>query len=178
MISVTRVQHAVERAESGTDRSLVIGKRIPRQTDSRIDVVQRWIDACRLQDGHKLPVWRIQKIVLLVPHGFDDARRLVPDAPIERQLPRELPLVVDVHGVDPVAVIFGRVGAGILRIRYLTVERRRTALHETGQVRECPLWSNLEGSPCVLYQLRRLPAELQAMSAGGPDDVISKCDLV
>jgi hypothetical protein len=121
MIGVARVQHAVKQTEAGTNRGLMIGERVPCQTNSRINVVQRWVHGCGLLHGDPLAIRRIDQVVLFMLHRFDDAGRLITQANVQREFLCQLPLIVHIHRVDPVTIVLRRIGARVLRIRYLPV---------------------------------------------------------
>ena len=74
MIRVAGIEHTVKHAKPGADGCLMIGERIPSQTDAWIKVSKRGIHRRGLSDGHPVAERRIQKIKLLVSNRFDDAR--------------------------------------------------------------------------------------------------------
>src|SRR5207249_6266241 len=75
VIRVSRIQHAVEDAETGADRGLVIRERILSQANPRVKVPERRIGGSGLLDRDPLAEGCIHQVELLVPDRFDNTRR-------------------------------------------------------------------------------------------------------
>src|SRR5204862_7883817 len=86
VIRIARVKHAVKQTEARANRSLVIRERIVGNTDSGINVVERWIGCRRIVRRHPLAKWSVQQVELFMLNRLDLARRFISKSDVQGKL--------------------------------------------------------------------------------------------
>src|ERR1019366_8467635 len=116
----------------------------------------------------------VHQVLVLADHGG----RRIAQTGVHGQFVCGFPLVFNISAENPVTIILGSVGSGILGIGDLPLNLRDGALHESRQTGEGPVATDNERSPRVFALAGCVAARFDAMRAMSPDDIVSISKLV